>query len=106
MRVFLDENIDPRLSYHLHGVMATSIFETECKGLKNGELLKKINGKFDVFVTRDSGLPHQQNLSKLHLGVVVVRTKTPFFEELLSLSNEIVAACRSVKMGQALSVPL
>lgn len=32
-------------------------------GVKNGEPLRRIQGTFDVLVTMDRNLPHQQNLA-------------------------------------------
>lgn len=104
MHVFLDENVDPRLKDHLPDLSVTSIFDTSWKGLKNGQLMLNVSVDFNVFVTRDAGLPHQQNLSKFGLGVVVIKTKTTFFDDLIVLAPQIAAACRGVKAGQAIVV--
>jgi len=46
------------------------------KGLKNGELLRLASGAFDVFVTADQNLEHQQNIASLPLAVVVLVART------------------------------
>lgn len=40
--------------------------------MKNGELLRAAEMEFDALVTMDQGIEHQQNLSTLAIGVVVV----------------------------------
>jgi len=61
-------------------------------GIKNGLLLKLIAGssQFDVFVTVDKNLRHQQNLRAVPFAVAVLRLKSnniadvrPFAPELL-----------------------
>ena len=43
-------------------------------GIKNGELLRRAEGQFDVFVTADQQLRHQQNLSGRKLAIIVIPT--------------------------------
>jgi hypothetical protein len=41
-------------------------------GITNGKLMSLGQQSFDVFVTVDQNLEHQQNLAKLTIGIVVV----------------------------------
>lgn len=43
--------------------------------MKNGELLKRVQEQFDVFVTVDRNLPFQRDLSVFSIAVVVLRTQ-------------------------------
>lgn len=40
--------------------------------MKNGELLKMADTQFDLFVTTDQNLRHQQNFSEFHLAILVL----------------------------------
>ena len=42
------------------------------EGVLNGELLRRAASRFDVFVTMDRHLPHQQHLTNHRLGLVLV----------------------------------
>lgn len=57
-RVLLDECLPKRLKSMLTGHDVMTVPEAGHAGLKNGELLAAIAGRFDVFVTIDSNLEH------------------------------------------------
>ncbi|MHB8522442.1 MAG: hypothetical protein ACYDH9_17010 [Limisphaerales bacterium] len=42
--------------------------------VKNGELLRRAEGVFEVFVTSDQQLKHQQNLKVRRLAILVLST--------------------------------
>lgn len=54
MRILLDENLDWRLRRELSGHVVDSVPLIGWAGLKNGELLTRANGQYDVFVTMDA----------------------------------------------------
>jgi hypothetical protein len=41
---------------------------------QNGELLRLLEGRFDVFVTSDGSVEHQQNLIDRRFSIIVVPT--------------------------------
>ncbi len=43
-------------------------------GTKNGELLRRAEAEFDVFVTADQNLRYQQNLSGRKLAIIIIPT--------------------------------
>ena len=45
-------------------------------GVKNGDLLGRATGRFDVFVTVDRNLVFQQPIDKLGLAVVILRARS------------------------------
>jgi hypothetical protein len=54
-------------------------------GIRNGELLELAAVDFDVFLTADQNLEHQQNLDALPIAVVVLAAPTNRIESLRSL---------------------
>ncbi len=74
-------------------------------GRKNGELLRLAEKEFEVFVTTDKGIPHQQNISRLELAVVLLRAKSNAYEDLAPLMNEANAALESAKPGTVIRFP-
>jgi hypothetical protein len=53
-------------------------------GLRNGELLAAADGEFDVFITTDKNLRHQQNLAKYSFAVLLLPSnQVPVVEALI-----------------------
>ena len=100
MRILLDENVDRRLKIHFpdeHEVV--TVAEAGWAGKKNGELLGLAEKEFEVFVTTDKGIPHQQNISRLDLAVMLLRTKSNAYEDLAPLMDKVNAALATVEPG-------
>nr|VFJ67521.1 MAG: hypothetical protein BECKDK2373C_GA0170839_11663 [Candidatus Kentron sp. DK] len=76
MRVLLDECLPKRLKIDLkEGHEVSTVQEMGWKSIVNGELLRRANkAGFDVFLTADKSIPHQQNLGLLRLSVIVMPT--------------------------------
>jgi len=105
MRVLLDENIDRLLkplfdlSWHV-----VTVGERDWTGKQNGELLQAAEKEFDVFVTMDRNLPHQQNLAALNLSVVVIQSHSNAFGYVSPLMDQVNNAVRNSKPGTAVDV--
>ena len=66
-------------------------------GLKNGELLLRVQAEFDAFITVDRNLAFQQNVSTLSLAVIVLRARSNRLGDLRLLLAPLHAALRSVE---------
>ena len=102
MRVLLDENVDRRLKRAFdeqHEV--STVPERGLAGKKNSELLEAAGKEFDTFVTTDRGIPHQQNLSRLDLAVIVLEAKSNSYEDLAPLMERTNTALGEVLPGEA-----
>ena len=80
MRMFLI----PLLKYLDHH-STTSVQHQGWAGVKNGELMKLIDARFDVFVLGDKNLRYQQNLSNRKIAIVELFTiRWPFLKPFYS----------------------
>ncbi len=77
MRVLLDENVDRRLkrSFDSEHEVAT-VREHGWSGKKNGELLRLAEAAFDVLVTLDKNMRHQQDLPRYDLAVILITARS------------------------------
>ena len=100
MRVLLDENIPVGLADHLVPHEVETVLSRGWTGVKNGELLRRATGEFDVLVTMDRNLRHQQPLADQAFGVVLVRAKSNRLADLLTLVQAILAALEGIKPGE------
>ena len=94
MRVLLDECLPARFGHELTGHEVKTVPQAGWAGMKIGRLLKCVaaSGRFDVFVTVDKSLRHQQNLRGIPFGIAVLRARSnniadvrPFAPELRRL---------------------
>ncbi len=90
MRVLLDEMLDRRLKRLLpEGVEAVTVRERGWNSKKNGELLALAEKEFNILLTTDRGIPHQQDLTRFDLEVVVLSAKSNRLSDLEPLMAEV-----------------
>ncbi|GJJ00243.1 hypothetical protein RugamoR64_07810 [Duganella rhizosphaerae] len=92
MRVLLDESVPAGLRRHLPNHTASTVTECGWSGTKNGALLSKAALHFDVFITVDKNIQHQQNLSRLPIAVVVLDAPSNSLTALLPLVPGLIQA--------------
>ncbi len=105
MRVLLDECLPRGLKKYLQVHDVVTVPEAGWAGKKNGDLLRSASGTTEVFVTVDKNLVHQQYVSGLPFGVVVLKVGSNRLAALVPLVPAMLAAIVSVKPGQSLFVP-
>jgi predicted nuclease of predicted toxin-antitoxin system len=74
LKILLDESVPHIVQTRLSHLAIWTVQEMGWTGIKNGELLRRAEGQFDVFVTADQQLRHQQNLSGRKLAIIVIPT--------------------------------
>lgn len=100
MRVLLDENLDRRLKQHFPPeAEALTVQERGWGSKENGELLGLAQAEFDVFVTMDRGIPHQQDLARFDIAIVLLEARSNKLVDLLPLMNAVTDSLRSVQPG-------
>lgn len=104
MRIILDECLPKRLIRELPGHDATTVPMAGWAGIQNGDLLRRIAGNFDAFLTIDGNLAHQQNTGTFLFGVVVLGAPSNKIEDIRPLISEILQALQSLKPGQVIRV--
>jgi len=90
MRILLDEDIPRRLAAFLVGHEVSTVQRNSWSGIKNGRLLGLAAAEFDVFLTMDSNLEFQQNLSTLPLAVLVIVAVSNRMEHLAPMVPSIL----------------
>ena len=85
MKLLLDECIDQRLVGEITEHEVKTVPQMGWANLKNGQLRNLAQHEFDVFITVDRNLRHQQNLPKYNIAVVVLRAPTNRLADLKKL---------------------
>ena len=100
MRALLDEQLPRALVRHLAGHQVDTVAGRGWAGVKNGELLLRMQGEYDVLITMDRGIEHQHNLSSLPFGVLLVRAASNRMVHLVPLVSKILDALKLVQPGE------
>jgi hypothetical protein len=99
MRLLLDECMPRVLCADLSGHDCRTVSQMNWRGLKNGMLLARAREEFEVFITVDRNLRHQQNLKKFNIAVMVLLTRNNDYDELKQFVPKIVAALATISIG-------
>jgi predicted nuclease of predicted toxin-antitoxin system len=100
MRLLLDECLPKRLKRAFPGFDISTVPEMGWAGVKDGILLGlAVEAGFDVFVTVDAGIEHQQNLSIVPLRIVALRAISNRLEDTEPLIPKILEVLESLEFG-------
>ena len=103
--MLLDEGVPEKLRLEFSDSLAVETVRYRgWAGLKNGALLRAAETDFDVLLTVDKGLRHQQNVSARDLAVIVFDADGTTFDDLLPLVPAVEAAVRAVERGAVVVV--
>ncbi len=73
-------------------------------GVRNGELLRRAEEHFNIFITADRNLQYQQNLSGLRLAILVLPSnQVPTVNQLLPAVETLLT---TIQPGTVVDVPL
>ena len=104
MRVLLDESVPKRLGTLLKPNEVATVGQCGWGGLSNGDLLSRAAAEFDVLVTADRRMQHQQNLSRYRIGVVVLVAKKNRFKDYEPLVPALLQAIAAAEPGKVAHV--
>jgi hypothetical protein len=107
MRILLDECVPRRLKREFLGHDVHTVPEMGWSGKKNGELLKLMAGQvFEVLLTVDQSICHQQNLQAAGVAVVVLVATSNRLVDLVPLAPLALATLNTIKPGDIVEVTI
>lgn len=90
MKLLLDENLPKRLKTDFSQYEIYTVRDKGWNSKKNGELLElMLAEKFDVLLTFDQNLEHQQNFTKYPIAVFVLIAENNTYQVLSKLIENI-----------------
>jgi predicted nuclease of predicted toxin-antitoxin system len=105
MRILLDECVNPRVRAGFPNHDTKTVVEMGWQGTANGKLLTLAEAnQFEVFVTVDQNLYHQQNIAARKLGLIVVRVPDNNIKFYQPLFSELNTAAETVRVGEVIQV--
>jgi predicted nuclease of predicted toxin-antitoxin system len=104
MKIFFDQGTPAPLRRALRGHAVSTAHEMGWGELDNGELLAAAEAEFDVLVTTDKNLRHQQNLAGRRLAIVILPTTS--WPELRARETQILDAINALRPGEVVDVKI
>ena|SRR2546430_1851410 len=106
MRLLLDENLDWRLGRDLSEHQVESVPLIGWAGIENGGLLQKAaNAEFEVLVTMDSNMVHEQNIDRYAIAMIALRAPSNRLGDTRPLMPALLAVLPQVKPGTVTFLP-
>jgi hypothetical protein len=93
-----------RLAAVITGHSAETVCDLGWGSLTDGALIERMNGRYDVLVTVDRGIRHQQRLQHRRFGVVLLRAPTNRLADLHPLVPLLLEAIDRVRAGEVLEI--
>lgn len=104
MKIFLDHCVPKRLLRLLSEHEVKTAYQMDWAAKKNGELLKLVANEFEVFLTVDQNLQHQQNLASSPLGFIVLIAANNQYDSLAPLIPQVKAALTKLAPGDVIEI--
>ena len=102
MKIILDECLPRRLLRDLPDHTVTTVPRQGWAGITNGALLERVTPGFDIFITMDSNIVHQQNVAGLQVCLIVLHGPNSRYETLQPLLPQIHRALAQARPGSVL----
>lgn len=103
MRVLLDEMVPIGVRELLPDHDVSTAAYAGFAGLPNGELIQRaVAAGFDILLTLDRGIPHQQNLARYAIGFVLIPDND--VDQIRRYADRLSAAIDAARPGSAIRV--
>jgi predicted nuclease of predicted toxin-antitoxin system len=106
MRILIDECLPVGLKVPLtalgHG--CETVRKAGFGSKKNGELLRLAEGRWDVLLTSDRNIKHQQNMAGRNVSIVILCAKSNRMKDLLPLMPACAQVLLSLQAGHVVEV--
>ena len=103
MRVLLDNCVRHRLRRYFGAHDASHVADHGWEELRNGDLLRQANERFDIVVTVDKNMRFQSNLRGMRLRVAVLDVKGNDFTQLIAATEILLSRIECLPEGSSLS---
>ena len=104
MKILIDESLPRDLKKHFPGHSVSTVPECGWASMSNGALLAVAAPDFDVFLTADQNLEHQQNPANYDIGIVVLVARSNRIADLLPLIPKTLDTILEIRPGPVVRV--
>jgi hypothetical protein len=98
MRILLDECVPWPMHKLLSGHSCSTVQGKGWGGIKNGDLLQRAEGEFDLFITSDQNIRYQQNL--IGRGIAILELSTNDIDRIEAAGMLVKNAIEEIQPNQ------
>jgi len=100
MQILFDHNLPRKLRRHFFPHQVSLTKELGWHQFSNGRLLSLAQAEFDVLLTVDANIYHQQNVALCSMAVIVLRVYDNRYESIVPLLPEVLDLLERIKPGE------
>jgi hypothetical protein len=104
MKVLFDQGTPVPLRQFLVGHDVSTAYELGWSELKNGDLLKVGEERFDVLITTDQNLRYQQNLSERKIAILILPTTS--WPKIRAHTELVLSELNKIQRGGYCEIPM
>ncbi len=106
MRLLLDECLPRRAKFLFAeaGHECETVRDAGFSGKENGELIGLAEKKFEVLITIDKNIRHQQNITGRNIAILIIRAASNDLDDIRPHVPQALAALKAIKPGQIVEV--
>jgi predicted nuclease of predicted toxin-antitoxin system len=106
MKLLLDECLPRRAKFLFAegGRECETVRDAGFSGKENGELIALADRKFEVLVSIDRNIRHQQNITGRNIAILIIRAASNDLDDIRPHVPQALAALKTIKPGQILEV--
>ncbi len=105
LKILFDHNTPGPLRHYLHLHDVDTANEKGWAGVSNGDLIRLATEQgYDILITADQNIRHQQNTSQSAIGIVVLLSNR--WPLVRNHTDAIIQAVRTVGPGEAVTVAI
>jgi predicted nuclease of predicted toxin-antitoxin system len=106
MRLLIDECLPRKVKFLFAegGHECATVRDAGLSGKENGELLALAEKNYDVFITIDKNIRHQQNIGGKSIAILIIRPASNDLDDIRPHVPHALAALESIKPGQIVEV--
>lgn len=106
MKLLLDECLPHKFRNHFPSHEVHTATWAGFGGLKNGALLKAAeNAGYDVLISVDKGIPHQNDWQRRRVALINVRARSNDLCDLIPFVGAIAIALERIRPGEVVEIP-
>lgn len=106
MRLLLDECVPRKLKFLFvnAGHECATAYEAGLSSKTNGELLELAEDSYDVVITIDKNIQHQQTIANRRIAVLILRARSNDLNDLAPIVPNALKALETIKRGEFVEV--
>lgn len=105
MRILIDESLPIAFAAEISGHDVKTVRAQRWLGLRNGVLLRAaVDAGFEVMITADNALRHQQNLPAIGIAIILITRVRNRMQDLRPLVPQVVQALQTARKGELTEV--